>query len=240
MRRGILAAAVIFSMLAAAPAWADDCKYERPIDLNIGAAGAQSARISVGAGSLRIEGGAGDAVVITGRACASSADRLEGMVLHAGLEGDRVEIETEVPDDWSWSGGKYAYFDLEIHVPGTLPLEVADGSGDAEIRDVASLEMSDGSGSLDIRGVAGDVRVDDGSGDVEIVGAGGDVEIRDGSGNLEIRDVGGTLRVRSDGSGNIVADGVRGDFRVDSDGSGSIRYDDVSGRVDIPERKRRQ
>jgi hypothetical protein len=258
MRKGFFAAAIAFSLLVTGPAWAQDCDHERQIDVSIDAAGADLAEISVGAGSLLIEGSSGTAVTVTGRACASSASWLEEMALRAERDGDRVEIETEVPDDWNWSGNRYAYFDLEIRVPASMMVDAEDGSGNATIRGVGGLEMSDGSGNLDISDIAGDVRVSDGSGNLEIGGVGGHVRISDGSGEMTVRDAGsvtvdsdgsGSIRlesirgdavVDSDGSGNIVVEGVGGDFRVDSDGSGSIRYEDVAGTVDIPERKRRR
>ena len=257
MRKGLLAVVLAFSVLVAAPAWAQDCDHGRDIDLTIEASGADLAAIAVGAGSLLIEGGSGQSVTVTGRACASSADWLEEMSLRAERDGDRVELETEVPEGWNWTGNRYAYFDLEIRVPASMAVRAEDGSGSATVRGVGSLEMSDGSGELEIYDVAGDVEVSDGSGSVEIADVGGEVRINDGSGELTVRNVGavsvgsdgsgsmhfesirGSVSVGSDGSGNIVVEGCGGDFTVDNDGSGSIRYDDVAGTVDIPERKRR-
>jgi hypothetical protein len=257
MRKAFSLLAALSTLLIADTAWAQRCEHSRDIEVNSIAPGAASARISVGAGDLRVEGSDGDAVIIRGRACASSAAVLEEISVRTSLDGERLEIETEMPEgSWSWSGSSYAYVDLEIRLPANLAVSIDDGSGDAFVGGLASVEIDDGSGKLEVRDVAGSLSVSDGSGDLEVAEVGGEVRISDGSGDMTVRGAGGVIvesdgsgsiriertrgsvTVENDGSGNIVVDGVEGDFVVDNDGSGSIRYDNVSGRVDIPERKR--
>jgi hypothetical protein len=255
MRRALTAAIVLSLLFVPGAAWAQRCEHERAIDLSVDAGDATSASISVGAGSLLIEGGSGDTVRITGRACADSADRLEGIAIRTGRDGRRVEVETEIEDSRSWMGGGYAYADLEITVPSGLAVVAQDGSGDAVVRNVGSLEFEDGSGGLVISDVAGDARIQDGSGELEVSGVAGDVRIHDGSGGMTVRgagsvvvesdgsgsirieDVRGAATVESDGSGNITVTDVAGDFTVGRKGSGSIRHENVGGTVDVPRRR---
>lgn len=255
MRNGFLGVTLLACLAFAQPALAQRCEHSRDINLTADAAGMSLAVIIAGAGELVIEGGNGDQIVIEGRACASDADRLDDMSVKIGPRDDRITIETEIPDGWSWTGGRYAYIDLHIQVPSSMALRVDDGSGSLTIRDVAGVDLEDGSGNIEISGIAGDVAVDDGSGNVTLESIGGEVWVNDGSGNINIADVGsvvidddgsgsididgvrGSVMVHSDGSGSIWVASVGGDFTVQEDGSGGIRHRDVAGKVDIPKQR---
>jgi len=237
--------------------------YTSPRNADVDAAGAKSIRIEAAAGVLKVEGRAGISQVrVRGTAKSSRRNRLDDIKLIAERRGDEVFIKADMPDDNRyWDRGRdndNLVLDLVIEVPNSIPLDVADGSGEAEFLNAGALEFSDGSGEIHIRGARGDVRVNDGSGNITIEGVQGSVRVSDGSGNIRARDVtgdfvvsedgsgdidvssvGGQMRVENDGSGNIDVDRVAGDFVVDHDGSGSIRYDTVKGSVRIPDRKRR-
>jgi len=255
MRNGLVGAALLACLVLAQPALAQRCEHSRDINLTADAAGVNLAVIVAGAGELVIEGGDAGQIVIEGRACASDADRLEKMSVEISPRDDQIGIETQVPDGWSWSGGRYAYINLHIQVPPGMALRVDDGSGNLVISNVASVELEDGSGNIEISRVVGDVSVDDGSGNVDLVGIGGEIWIEDGSGNIDIRDAGsvvvdsdgsgnieieeirGSVMVHSDGSGSIWVTSIGGDFTVHHDGSGGIRHSDVAGEVDIPKQR---
>jgi len=255
MRNGFIGVVLLACLLLAQPAEAQRCEHARDIELTTDAAGVRLAVIVAEAGELVIEGGSGDQIVIEGRACASDAGRLQEMSVNVDPREDRVEIETVIPDGWSWTGGRYAYIDLHIRVPAGIELRVDDGSGNVAIRGVASVELEDGSGNIEVSDVGGDVSVDDGSGNIGLENIGGEVWINDGSGNIDIGNVGSVV-VDDDGSGNIDIDGVRGsvmvhsdgsggiwvaavggDFTVQDDGSGGIRHRDVGGVVRIPRQR---
>ena len=237
--------------------------YTSPRNADVDAAGARSIRIEAAAGVLKVEGRAGITQVrVRGTARSSRRNLLDDIKLIAERRGDEVFIKADMPDDdrvWDrMRDNDNLGLDLVIEVPNSIPLDVADGSGEAEFLNAGALEFSDGSGEIRIRGARGDVRVNDGSGNITIEGVQGSVRVSDGSGNIRARDVtgdfvvgedgsgdievssvGGEMRVENDGSGNIDVDRVAGDFVVDHDGSGSIRYDTVKGSVRIPDRKRR-
>jgi DUF4097 and DUF4098 domain-containing protein YvlB len=107
---------------------------------------------------------------------------------------------------------RHALVNLTVRIPLPMDLNVEDGSGPIEIRDVG-----------------GKVRIDDGSGDIDLTNITGDVDISDGSGELIVKDINGNLEV-NDGSGEIEIDGVKGDLYVD-DGSGSMRITKITGSV---------
>jgi hypothetical protein len=237
-------------------------EYTAPRDADVNAAGARSIRIEAAAGILRVQGRSDiTRVRVKGTARTNRRSLLDDIKLIAERRGDEVYIKADIPESRGWDSGRdYDQYglDLVIEVPNSIPLDVEDGSGEAEFVNTGALELNDGSGEINIRSARGDVRIDDGSGNITIEGVQGSVRINDGSGNIRARDVtgsvvvaddgsgdidvssvGGTMRVENDGSGNIDVDRVSGDFVVEHDGSGSIRYDTVKGSVRIPDRRRR-
>ena len=251
-------AVLVGSLAAAAPAraglWDWDCDQRAPREATVNAAGARQVRVIARAGELKIHGRDGaSAVAVHGTACASSEERLADVKLVAERRGDVVYIEAAIPDD-DWFGGARG-LDLDIEVPASMALDVDDGSGSAEVRNVGSLTIEDGSGDLIIDGVHGAVRVDDGSGSLDVSNVAGEVRITDGSGEIVVRDAGsvlidedgsggvrltsvrGNVVVRDDGSGSISVRDVAGDFTVEDDGSGGIDHHEVRGRVKIPSDK---
>ena len=242
---------------------ADSCRYEAERDATLAAENATRARIIAGAGKLEVRGHPGlDEIRIRGRACASDQETLDQIQLETGRSADEVRIEAKLP-----SGGRQFYvilfnrkrsfgtvlLDLEIDVPDSMTLDIADGAGHVAIRDTGPLELADGSGDIRIEDVAGNASVRDGSGRVDIRRVRGDVSLTDGSSDLSITEVAGSVRIRDgsggirvarvardvtvtlDGSGSISVRKVEGDFSVERDGSGNIHYDDILGQVSLPD-----
>lgn len=258
--RGAAFAAAPF--LIGSAAHAQSAPYTAPRNAVVDAAGARTVEVEAAAGSLRVEGKAGlRQVQVTGTARSSSQQVLNRIKLVAERRGDVVFIKADMPDqDWksSFNSDYSAALDLVIQVPQGINADISDGSGEAKVFNVGSLVATDGSGDFLVDGAAGTVQITDGSGNLTIENVGGDVKVDDGSGDINIRNVTGSFTVEADGSGSIYATDVRGsvivqndgsggievtnigrDFKVESKGSGSIEYTAVSGRVDIPERHRR-
>ncbi|MEE8523194.1 MAG: hypothetical protein V3T72_04625 [Thermoanaerobaculia bacterium] len=249
---GVLIAGILAGCgLSIAEPMGDDCDFEAPFEESADAAGAAVIRIDAGAGSLQVVGNSGlSAVRVRGKGCASSQRLLDGIELTVQRRGDRIDVIVDIPDR-RW-GNSNARLDLEIEVPGDVPIEIDDGSGAMKVRGVAAAAIADGSGSIEVRDVAGDLRIDDGSGSVHVEDVGGEVHIRDGSGEIEVRRAGsvvidedgsgsieiaeveGDVVVRDDGSGSIYVSDVGGDFTVRDDSSGGIRHRDVGGHVSVP------
>ena len=122
--------------------------------------------------------------------------------------------------------------DLTVEVPMKMNLDIRDGSGDIEVKDInGELNIDDGSGSLDINNVDGKTRIHDGSGELNISNIIGKIDIRDGSGSIDVADIKGDIII-SDGSGDIEVGGVKGELEIE-DGSGSLRTTDIDGNVRI-------
>lgn len=246
----VLSFAVAFIALGCANIEIDfgDCDHAAQRDASILVRDAKMVRVIVKAGDLRINGVRGiDDISATGEACASSRDRLDSIELTVHRLRDKIIIETRMPE----SG---ATMDVVIELPNSLPIEITDGSGRMEIRNVHSLDIEDGSNDIIISTVTDDVAIEDGSGEIQISRVGGDVHIEDGSDDILVSDVGGSVIieqdgsgsitvfdvqgdfiVREDGSGSIEASDIFGDFIVERDGSGSIEYDHIRGSVSLPD-----
>lgn len=212
-------------------ALAAQCDVTGQRGADVDASGAVALAVSAGAGDLEIRGRSDlDRVRVAGEACASSEALLEEVGLEARREGDRVVVETRMPDT---EGRGQAEMDLVLEVPASLSVELSDGSGPIDVRDVAALDVDDGSGSIEIVGIAGPVRIEDGSGSIDLAEVRGAVRVHDGSGSIEISAVEGDLVVE-DGSGGLTIRRVRGSVRID-DGSGGISVVDVTGDLVVEE-----
>lgn len=226
---------IMFAASLAHAAWSD---YEQARDLALEAAELDSLRIEAGAGSLEVTGVPGsDRIVVTAVITVPDADAdeaakvmEEGMVLSLERRGNRAELTSYFESRSSWSGDSPS-IRLEVRVPARMSLDVEDGSGSIEIRDVSGdVALEDGSGSIRLAGVGGSIRLKDGSGSVDISGAGGDVHLVDGSGSIRLRGVTGSATIE-DGSGSIDVAEVSGDVSIPESGSGSVDVRDVQGRV---------
>lgn len=226
-----------FLVAVAGAAFADDCAFQAKRDLDLPAAGVEQLNLRTQAGDLRIVGVAGLArVELRGKACAASADMLEALQLRHSAAAGRLDVNTTAPDEKSFSlfGSNYAYIDLEVRMPQSLALDLADSSGDIEIVDAGTIDLTDSSGEILIRDPRGDVRVRDTSGDIDIEEAQGGVTIAsDSSGDIEIDGVRRDVVVEDDSSGDIEIDKVGGNVRVGRDSSGDIKIRHVAGSAEV-------
>ncbi len=228
----VLTLALATAVVPVGSAAAEDCPNVRPRRAGLDARGASLLRVEAAAGSLRIEGRAGLAEVrAEGQACADRPDIVERIRLEAERRGDVLEVRVRMPEEM-FGGDHDARLDLTLEMPETLALEVSDGSGPADIRNVAALRAEDGSGDLRVEGVAGDARITDGSGELRVSGVGGNLTVEDGSGDIVAREIAGGVSI-TDGSGEIDLDGVEADVLIDEDGSGGIQIARVGGSVRI-------
>lgn len=248
-------------LLVPAAAMADEpqCKFhaDRNLDLDLG--GVRQIRFVVNSHDLKVDGSAGGKPGLHGRACASSQEDADNLVVLQSKEGDTLVIELKDKRDSGWHmswGSKYSYLKVQANVPGNLPIEVNVGSGDAQVRNVASLDSSAGSGDLEVDGVRGAVKANVGSGDVKLSNVGaveigsvgsGDLTARNvtggvrigtvGSGDAKLSDITGDVDVGTIGSGDLDVDGVKGNLTVRTTGSGDVDQKGVTGKIDIPHKR---
>jgi hypothetical protein len=227
-------------LLALAPAtafaWGDGCKVTADRAAGVDAKGVEKVVIRTGAGDMKVVG-RGNAVRIEARgtACAAKQELLDASQINVRREGNIVYVETALPQDtgsWSFGNNEYAYIDIGIALPSSIPVEATDSSGDATFEDLKALTLQDSSGDLHIDRTADLADVSDSSGDIEIDGA-GSVRLRDSSGDIDVEGVRGNVDVVLDSSGDIEITQVDGNVKVEQDSSGGIRVEDVKGSVDV-------
>ncbi len=127
-----------------------------------------------------------------------------------------------------------ARINLTIEIPKKLDVQITDGSGPIQVRNlIGHVKIDDDSGKIQVKNIVGKVTVNDGSGKIEIEDISGNVMVRDGSGPIEIDHVKGDVYV-TDGSGDMTILHIDGSVTV-SDGSGDIDISDVSKTVFIKE-----
>lgn len=226
---------LMFSATLAHAAWSD---YEEARDLTLDAADLETLRIEAGAGSLEVTGVPNtDRIVVSALITVPDADADEAaermkeqMVLSLDEKGTSARLKGYFESGGNWFGDSPS-IRLEVRVPARMSLDIEDGSGSIEIRDVAGdIQSEDGSGSIKMTNVGGNLRLKDASGSVDISDAGGDVSIVDGSGSVELRRVMGSALIE-DGSGSINVADVSGDLHIPESGSGSVDVRDVQGQV---------
>lgn len=77
--------------------------------------------------------------------------------------------------------------DYELTVPAGVSVKVGTGSGDVDVRGVASADLATGSGDIDVSGIAGTLTTSAGSGDLTATGLGGsDVSATASSGEVQL------------------------------------------------------
>lgn len=244
-------AAITFLMMSFT-AVADYCAESKVIEHNLEPGDLAELQMKALAGSLEIAASEDDRIHFRGKACTSQPEYLAQMDVNVGRKDDSLILETVIPYHQDSFDPAYASIDIELRVPGTLPLRVQDSSGDMLIEDVrvlsvddssgdirlmntnADVTIRDSSGEISIREHAGNLRIYDSSGAIDIRDVQGDVTIPgDSSGDIEIEDVQGLVTVESDSSGDIEIEHVTGDVLVGRDGSGSIEIGNINGRVEI-------
>ena len=220
---------------ATALAWGDACEFRAERAGGIDAKGIEKVVIRAGAGDMKIVGRSNAVrVEARGTACAGKQELLDASQINVRREGNVVYVETALPQNndggWNWGKNDYAYIDVGIALPSSVPVEATDSSGDTNVEDLAALTMQDSSGDLEIHRIAGLADVTDSSGDLDVDDA-GSVRVRDSSGDVEIDKVRGEVEITGDSSGDIHVAQVGANVHVLQDTSGGIRVEDVKGNV---------
>ena len=252
MRTLLACSALLLLPLSALAADAPNCKHSAPRTLKLETAGVKAVVFEVNQHDLKVVASQGGGQ-LDGRACASSADWLDQLVLDQQHVGDKLVVSLRRDGRSALSlGNSYAWLDIRGSVPDNLPLQFKIGSGDGSVENAQSLSMDVGSGDGRARGTRGSVHAAVGSGDLDIDGAGslellslgsGEVKARNirgdartgtvGSGDLDLFDIGGSVRLETVGSGDIDFQRVKGDVEVGVVGSGNVEISEVGGNVRV-------
>lgn len=224
------------------------CRHNAARALELELDGVDAIRLEVGPDTVILTGHDQPGGQLSGRACASSAELLDGLQVSQRREGGTLMVKMEQPKRPGIGiGSRYAWLDLSGQLPAGLPVTLALGSGDVGLDNIASLDAQVGSGDLDAGRVAGAIQLTLGSGDVTIKGA-GSLEATVGSGDLKAEAINGvttftvgsgdivlkqagSLELMAVGSGDVTAEQVAGDVNIGAIGSGDVSLAGVTGSV---------
>jgi hypothetical protein len=222
-------------------------EYIEEKNLNLSTEGIEILNIDCGAGFLKVKGIDElknievHAEIIIKRVDKDEAEEIIEKYIELSLEKKGENAFLKAGLDYSGSffdrlfgESPQVLINLTVNIPKGMSLDVDDGSGFIDIRNVeGKVDLDDGSGETLMEYIKGNVYVEDGSGELELVEIQGNVEIDDGSGELVLKNITGDVSV-DDGSGEIIVENIDGTIKID-DGSGSINIDGVSGDVIILE-----
>ncbi|MBA0221118.1 DUF2807 domain-containing protein [Stenotrophomonas sp. TWI169] len=233
MRSLLACTALLLMPLSALAADAPNCKFTAARTLKLDVAGAKAVVFEVNQFDLKVTARSGGGQ-LDGRACASSQDLLDQLVLDQRREGDKLVVSLRRASRAGLNlGNFYAWLDIRGSVPDNLPLQFKVGSGDASIDNAQSLSVDVGSGDAVARGTRGTIHASVGSGDLEIDGGSALNLLSLGSGDVKARNIGGDAIVGTVGSGDLTISDVRGNARLDTVGSGDVDFKRVQGSVQI-------
>ncbi|MET0936425.1 MAG: hypothetical protein ABWX83_10565 [Luteibacter sp.] len=226
---------LIFASLLLVPAlaMADECKFHADRNLDLDLSGVHAVRFVVNSYELHVDGNAAAGKgTVRGKACASSQENLDSLVVTQQRDGDKLVVELTSTKRFGF-GSNYTDLKVDAAVPSTIPVIVDVGSGEAKAGRLASLDSSVGSGELEARDIKGAFTTTVGSGEVKVENS-GKVDVSTvGSGSLEATNINGGVSIATVGSGEARLRDVTGNVSVGTVGSGEIDVDGVKGDLTV-------
>lgn len=232
------------AMLTALPTTAlanKSCNVESVEHITLDAADVSALKVSISPDKIQLEGREQNSGELHIRKCASSDSRLNALQVKQISRGDTLTLELDhggqVNHISSFLGfvrsESYGYFEISGTIPSHWALDLAVGSGDAQISDIASVNIVIGSGDASVKNVAGQVSATVGSGNLELEKAGSLAIGSIGSGNLKAKYISSSADIGSIGSGDAGLDNIGDDVTVGNIGSGTFDVKRVAGNISV-------
>lgn len=188
-------------------------------------------------GDITVSATETETVAIEARKRATGETSLSDLTVHTRVEGDHLDVETEIPTGDLLGGGQ---IDLRMEVPADLSVErvrTADGdirlentAGETRVESVDGDIHATGTGPLDLDVESGDITVQTARGPVAASATDGDIQLRepDALGDISVTD------------GDVTADlsAIAGDAQVETvDGDIVLRVGpDLDARIEASTR----
>lgn len=227
----VLCAAVL---LFTSVAFAAEGEFHRTLKVT----GPVSLQIETGSGSIQVQAGGSNEVLVTGHIRQSnwgifgdhpSPEAIQHLQDNPPIQQSGNDIRIGHIDDPALKRG--ISISYELVVPAATNLHSSTGSGNQNISGVAGpVEAKTGSGSVQVSDIGAGVRAESGSGNIEVKGAKGNVFARAGSGSIRALDVSGGFDGQT-GSGNLTFEQTsQGAVRAET-GSGGLDLHNVHGSL---------
>ena len=214
---------------------APKCEFSKPVDMALDLAGVTKVMFEVNSHDLRLNAAPNAAGALGGRACASTAELLNQLVVTQQKSGDTLRVALRRES----SGVKFqlGQFYTAIEVTGTVPdnvlVQLNVGSGDAVLDGAINASADVGSGDVALSNIRGRATLAVGSGDISLTNIGALKVLSIGSGDVVGRDIRGAVEIGSIGSGDLTLVGIGGPVQLDSVGSGDATFRNVRGDVTV-------
>jgi len=230
---------IAFLLLIPAAAFAAaPCKYQASRNLQVSLAGIEAVQIELHSHNMHITGSsAAQGVAITGHACTSDSVALKGLQVTQRRVGDTLLLDVggDTHAAFTLFGSSYAYLDLTLQLPASMPVALHVGSGNATVSNVQQLQGSVNTGGLHVRRVSGTYTAGVGSGDIDASDLGSLVIASVGSGDFKAERIKGNVKIGTIGSGDVMIRHVDGSVRADTLRSGGLNVKDVKGDLSLGE-----
>lgn len=203
MPRLRLAALVLVSLAAAAPARADE--WSKKYSLT----GKPELRVDVNDGSVEIF--TTDQKEIEARITTVGWEISKDIRISENQSGDKITLEVRVPrTNFNFFGSRRRSLKLELHVPRQADLDVRTGDGNLHSQAVSGhIRLESGDGNISAEGLAGDVRLHTGDGRIEGSAFDGALDADTGDGHITVRGRFDALNLKT-GDGHIDAEAQNG------------------------------
>ena len=146
-------------------------------------------------------------------------------------DGDRVDLQVHVPDQWGFHFNMHQSVRVEVQVPNLSAVEVHSGDGHIAVTGITGQARLDtGDGHITVQNFTGNLRGHTGDGHMNIDGSFSDLDLRTGDGHIELAVHPGSKM----SSGWLVhtSDG-RVDARLPQDLNAELYAHTGDGRIDL-------
>jgi hypothetical protein len=167
-RNGVCRSVLVAAMLMSGAALAD-VREEVTFNYTLEAGGRLS--LENVNGSISIEGGDGNQVVITAFKKADNQEALDDIEINIDATSSRISIDTDLPESKGWWGGgnSGASVSYELSVPNNIDLDsISSVNGGIDISDVfGAVKAETVNGSIDVDGASGDAKLETVNGGID-------------------------------------------------------------------------
>jgi DUF4097 and DUF4098 domain-containing protein YvlB len=212
-------------------------QYDYPVSARGSAAGVKRIVFENRRGNIRLTGGDGDEVTVTGHKLVRAfnqgdADRTNRMTpVEVVLQGDRILVRSN--QERTPSNQRIA-IDLEVMAPRNVIVESKNASGDYDISNVTgSVDLGSDRSDVRLSNIGGNVRVELGRSDVvRAVNIKGNVELQGRGSDVELENIEGQVTVNGAYGGTLDFKNLAKPLRFDSRNT-ELRVEALPGRISM-------
>ena len=213
-------------------------QYDYPISAHASMAGVKRIVFENPRGNIRVTGGDGQEITVTGRKLIrtysrSEADRTHGSTpLELVPQGDALIVRSNqdrVPEHQRMSD------DLEVTAPRGVAIEARGQSGDFEITDIAgNLELTSGRADVRLSRISGNTRLEIGRSEVvRAIDIKGDIQLDGGGSDVEMQNISGQVTIHGGYRGTLDFKNLSKPLQFEGTRNTELRVEAVPGSINM-------